>query len=172
MTSETKRALVVGAIIVAVLVAALFVGLTVFNRGEQAPDSDGSPSPAATDARAEVEQAYLQFWDVWADANEKLDPSQLDDVATGEALSALVEAVEAQRANNQPVRIRVEHNYQIAITDETTASVDDRYVNHSQRLDPETMEPIDPDPNAQVRKSHTMKKVEGVWKVAEIIEYR
>lgn len=172
MTTETRRALLVGGVIAALLVAALIVGFVVLRGPDVTPNSSNSPSPQPTEAHAQVEQAYLKFWEVWAEANEKLDASRLDDVATGEALEALTEAVEAQRASNQPVRIRVEHNYQIAITDEATASVDDRYINHSQRLDPTTMEPIEPDPNAQVRKSHTLKKVGGRWKVAEIIEYR
>lgn len=133
-----------------------------------------SPSPTAIGAeaiRAEVEEAYLRYWDVYASALLELDPSGLDQVLTGDALRIVTQQVEEQRAKNQPVRIRVEHHLRITILDATTASVEDRYVNHSVRLDPDTMEPIEPDPNQRVRRSYTLEKVGEVWKVSFIIGY-
>lgn len=156
----------------AMLVVALVVGIVVLKPGKDSPGADGTPTPSPLDPKAQVEQAYLEFWKIWTDANLNLDASNLDRVATGDALDSLKKAIEDQRAKNQPGQIRVEHNYTIAITGESTASVDDTYINHSRRLDPQTKEPIEPDPNNQVHKSHTLKKVGGIWKVAEIIEYK
>jgi hypothetical protein len=168
--AANSRALIVGGVIGVLLIGGLVAAFVFLPNSDDGQATNGTPSPTATDVRLEIEQAYLRFWDVWTQANLELDPSLLDEVATGEALAALMESVEGQRARNQPVRIRVEHNYEIVIVDESTASVDDSYINHSQRLDPETMEPIEDDPNVQVRKTHTLRKVNGQWKVAEIIE--
>lgn len=170
--AANSRALIVGGIIGVLLIGGIVAAFVLLPAANDGPADDGSPSPSPTDVRLETEQAYLRFWEAWAEANLELDPSLLDEVATGEALEALKESVEVQKARNEPVRIRVEHNYEIAIVDENTASVDDRYINHSQRLDPDTMEPIEEDPNVQVRKTHTLRKVNGQWKVAEIIEVR
>lgn len=167
-----SRSLLVGGVMAAVILVGLAVGFVLLRSSDSSPKPSETPTPVATDERVQVEQAYLLFWDRWAQSNLQLNPALLDEVATGEALRGLVEQIEEQRAKNQPVRISVEHNYDILITDENTASVDDRYVNHSQRLDPSTKQPIESDPNAMVRKSHTLKKVDGRWKVAEIIEYR
>jgi hypothetical protein len=68
--------------------------------------------------------------------------------------------------------VRIEHRYRITIIDATTATVEDRYINHTVRLDPETMEPIEDDPNQRVHKSYTLKKVDDVWKVTDIVLYQ
>jgi len=167
-----SRSLLVGGIMAVVILGGLAVGFVLLRGPDRSPAPSETPTPVATDERVQVEQAYLLFWNRWTHANLQLNSSPLAEVATGEALKGLVEQIEEQRAQNQPVRISVEHKYNIVITDENTASVDDRYVNHSQRLDPSTKQPIESDPKAMVRKSHTLKKVDGRWKVAEIIEYR
>ncbi len=171
------RMLTVGGGLLAVLALGLVLGSLILDdspdgRPSPSPTPSASPTPTPSDVRAEVEQAYLKFWEVWASANSELDPKRLEQVAAGEALRVLSEQVEAQRAKNQPVRIRVEHDYEILLPEEGVASVEDRYINHSVRLDPATKQPIETDPNQTVRKSHTLKKAQGRWKVFEIIEYR
>lgn len=174
--SERARVLKVGGSLLGLVVVGLVVGFIAL-RGDGAPppapssESTEDPAPTPTDPRAQVEQAYLHAWDVWADALRELDPAPLSEVLTGEALDVVQGRLEEQRANNQPVRLRAEHNYRIVMIDEATASVDDRYVNHSVRLDPETLEPIEDDPNQRLHTSFTMRLVDGTWKIAEIIEY-
>lgn len=180
--SERTRTLRIGGLILALLVAGLVAGFLVLQGDADTPSSPTeTPATAATptapatetpaDPRAQVEQAYLHAWDLWGEALMTLDPSGLPEALTGKALGLVREQVEAQRDENQPVRVRVEHNYRIVLIDATTASVDDRYVNHNVRLDPKTLEPIEKDPNEPVRRSFTMRLVDGVWKLAEILEY-
>lgn len=173
--SQRSRTLLVGGIIAVAIVGVVAVGLIFINFDTQ-DDSSGSPSPAPSptkgDPAAEVERAYLRFWEVWTEANLKLDPELMKQVATGEALRVLTEQIEEQRAKNQPVRISVEHHYDTLLTGPDTASVEDRYVNHSVRLNPATMQPIEADAGIEIRASHSLRRTDRQWHVAEIIEYR
>lgn len=171
-----KRILMIGAAIAAGILAVVAVGFVLLNHGSQESSVTASvqpsSSPSLEDPAVEVELAYLKFWEVWAQANLELKPALLHQVATGEALEALEDQVVTQKDMDQPVRIEVEHHYEMLLTTPDSASVEDTYINRSVRLSPETMQPIEPVPDARVRKSHTLRKVDGIWKVAEIIEYR
>jgi hypothetical protein len=173
--SERARVLKVGSALLGVLVAALVIGFLVLRGSNDSPppstSTTGTPTPTSTDVRVQVDEAYLHAWDVWAEALLELDPSRLPEVLTGRALRVVEQRLKKQREENQPVRLSAEHNYRIVIVDPTTASVDDRYVNHSVRLDPDTLEPNEEDPNQRLRTSFTMRLVDGTWKIAEIIEY-
>lgn len=168
--AERARVLKVGGVLLGLLVVGLVVGFLLANRGGESPP-DSSPSPT-TDVRAQVEQAYLRQWDVYAEANLKLDTSRLEEVLTGDALRIVRDQIEEQKAKNQPVRIRVEHDYRILLVDEMTATVEDNYVNHSQRLDLKTGQPVEPDPNQRVRRTYTLKKVNGTWKVSFVVGFK
>jgi hypothetical protein len=173
--TERAQVLKVGGAMLALLVVGLVVGfLTLDGKGSPSP-SPSSPtrnSVTPPDVRAQVEQAYLRAWDVWADSLLRLDPSRLHDVLTGKALELVTAQVNAQREKNQPVRVRVEHNYRIALLSTTSASVDDRYINHNVRLDPQTLQPIEKDLSGRVHRSFTLELVDGIWKIADIIEYK
>lgn len=175
MTSR-GRTLAVGGVLLVVVAAGLVAGFLML-RGNgssptPSPPATKSPTPTPTDVQSQVEQAYLEAWEVWADALLRLNPSRLPEAFIGPALDLVTSQVEEQRRKNQPVRIRAEHNYKITILDERTASVDDRYINHNVRLDPETLEPIEPDVQTRVRRSFTFRLVDSTWKIADIIEYR
>lgn len=135
----------------------------------------GTAAKGAESQRGEVEKAYLRFWDAWAEANLKLDPGLLEAVAVNPALRGLRSQIETQRRNNQPVRIEVEHDYRIVFSPDgnrevATAQVEDRYLNHTVRVDPQSGEVIEEDPNELVQAIFVLKRIGGVWKVAEIIE--
>jgi hypothetical protein len=170
------RTLAVGGVLLAVVAGGLLAGFLAFGDDGQSSGATEttpptSPSGTPTDPRAQVEQAYLDAWDVWANALLQLDVSQLPETFTGRALELISSQVEEQSQANEPVRIRAEHNYTITVLDEQTASVDDRYINHNVRLDPDTLEPIEDDPNRREHRSFTLKLVDGTWKIARIIEY-
>ncbi|MGH2703693.1 MAG: hypothetical protein ACRDJ4_00940 [Actinomycetota bacterium] len=172
----SRRALVAGGVL-AVLAAVGVAGLLLASDGPgPSPAKGSSPIPTATDPRAEIERAYLSHWDLWREANLKLQPALLEQVTTGVALDLLTRQVQEQKAINQPVQIRVEHNYRIVYPvpgqGPDVATVEDTYLNHSVRLDPARMQPIEPDPNERVRSGFTLRKVEGTWKVSEVVEYR
>jgi hypothetical protein len=168
----------IGGGLFALVVVGLLVGFLTLRGDDGAPTSSPSatqsprPSPTSTNVQAQVEQAYLDAWDVWEESLLDLDPSGLDSVLTGQALEVITGQVDAQRRKNQPVRISVEHDYRIVVIDPTTASIEDRYINHNVRLDPDTLEPVEDDPNHRERTSFTMRLVDGIWKIAEIIEYK
>jgi hypothetical protein len=175
--STRGRTLAVGGVLLAVLAGGLLVGFLALGDNDASSGSTrttppGSPSATPTDARAQVEQAYLNAWDVWADALVQLDPSRLPDVFTGRALQVVTNQVNEQTRKNEPVQIRAEHNYTITVIDSETASVEDRYINHNVRLDPETLEPVEPDEETRIRRSFTLRLVDSTWKIAEIIEYQ
>lgn len=173
--SPRGRTLTVGGVLLAVLVAGLVVGFLALGNDDQSSGTTTPPvSTSATpaDPRVQVEQAYLHAWEVWADALLHLDAPRLSESFTGRALKVLTEQVMKQKRMDQPVRISAEHNYTITIIDPQTASVEDRYVNHNVRLDPDTLEPIEPDQETHVRTSFTLKLVGSTWKIAEIIEYQ
>lgn len=176
MDNLNKRVLVAGVSIIAVLGALFAAGYILLVDRNGKSSNNSSPSPSPTDVRTEIEHAYLTFWFVYGQAALNLEPEQIDQVATGEALQKLKAQIEEQRSKNQPVRIRVEHNYQIVYpipgSGSDTASVDDRYVNHSVRLDSQTRQPVEPDPAASTHDTYTLKKVNGKWLVTEIIEHR
>jgi hypothetical protein len=174
--STRSRTLAVGGVLLAVLAAGLLMGLLTLGNNDGSSGSTrttppDSPSATPTDARAQVEQAYLDAWDVWAEALLELDASGLPEAFTGRALELVTAQVEQQMRSNEPVQIRAEHNYTIAIIDMETASVDDRYINHNVRLDPDTLEPIEKDPDRREHRSFTLKLVDGTWKIERIIEY-
>ncbi|MGH9201411.1 MAG: nuclear transport factor 2 family protein, partial [Vicinamibacterales bacterium] len=133
---------------------------------------NSSPSPTPTDVRAQVEQAYLHYWDVYAEAMRSLDSSRLGEVVAEDALENHRSQVGEQKQKNQPVRISVEHDYRITIVNDSSASVEDNYVNHSVRLDPQTKEPVEEDPNKRVRRTYTLKKVDGTWRVTLVVGFR
>ena len=171
------RTLAVGGVLLAVVAGGLLVGFLAFGDDGQSSGASEttpptSPSGKPTDPRVQVEQAYLDAWDVWEEALVQLDASRLSEVFTGSALDVVTNQVEEQKRKNEPVRIRAEHNYSITMIDSETASVEDRYINHNVRLDPETLEPIEPDQETRVRRSFTLKLVDSTWKIAEIIEYQ
>lgn len=171
MTTETKRTFVVGGIIAAVLIAALVIGYALIRPGKESPSPNKDSSQTA-EVRAEVERAYLRYWEVLADATESLDDSNLDSAMTGEALQLTRNLIQEQKAKNEPLRTQVEHNYRITIVNDANASVDDTFTDRTVRLDPQTRQPTGPPANQVIRNSYTMKKESGIWKVAAIIQYR
>ena len=167
----SKRVLITGASLAALLAVLLTIGILIVNReDDDGPSPKTSPSAQPTDPKAQVEVAYLRYWEVWKEANLKLDPSILDQVMAGDALEKAQQVIEQAKTNNEPVLIRVQHDYNISIRPEF-ASVDDSVLDKSVRADPETQKPIGPERNEVIRNSYTLKKVGGQWKVTFVTGY-
>ena len=79
--SPRSRTLTVGGVLLAVLVAGLLVGFLALGDDDQSSGTTTTPSVTTSappsDPRAQVEQAYLHAWDVWADALTSLDTVRL-----------------------------------------------------------------------------------------------
>jgi hypothetical protein len=137
--------------------------------GAAAPSTTAAP-PTTLSAKVELLAAYDRSWQVYADALRRLDPSRLASAFAGSALRAAQAEVATQKANNQPVRIEVEHRARVLRITATDGLVEDHYRNHSVVLDPSSGAPAEPDPNEIVYQRQSLKRIDGVWKVVEIIE--
>jgi hypothetical protein len=162
-------------LLVATLAAVLLAGCddgtasTPTTAGSAAPSTIAVP-PTTLSAKAELLAAYDRSWEVYADALGRLDPSRLPSAFAGRALRAAQQEVATQKANNQPVRISVVHRTRILRVTADEGLVEDNYRNHSVVLDPKTGAPTEPDPNEVVHQRQSLKRINGVWKVVEIIE--
>jgi hypothetical protein len=131
-----------------------------------------TPSAVATSREElvkEVEDAYFRFWRTWIEASLTLDTTRLREVAMENALKTLESQIEEAKKKDQPVQVWVEHSQRVTQVTEETASLEDTYINHSVRLDPRTMQPIEPDPRQATRLTYGLTKVRGKWLVREII---
>jgi len=82
------RTLAVGGALLAIVAGGLLAGFLAFGDDGQSSGATETTPPTSpigtpTDPRAQVEQAYLDAWDVWADALLQLDVSQLPETFTG-----------------------------------------------------------------------------------------
>ncbi len=106
------RTLAVGGTLLAFLAGGLLVGFLALGKDGQTSGATEtsppvSPSETRTDVRAQVEQAYLDHWEVYADALLTLDGSRLSDVLAGAALREVEKQVEDLTEANQPARVRM-----------------------------------------------------------------
>lgn len=178
LTANTKRVLLAGLALLALLAAGLWIARAGGgnNEGDSVAIDSPTPSPPATEdspspatPEEAVEEAYLHQWDIYAQAVKTLDSTGLDEVFTDKALEVVQREIERRQRSQTPSRVRVEHDFDIRIIDSSTAVVDDRYINHSVTIDPETGKPTERDPNQIVHELYTMKKVDGAWKVSAIV---
>lgn len=121
--------------------------------------------------REQVRQAFFAYQDAFALAGKTLDPGPLASFSQGQVLDYAQSAIEHARALNQPYLVRVDHNITSIIVlrglggPNLGAQVNDTYVDHTVRLDPKTLQPIEADPNHRGQKSYTFQEVSpGVWK--------
>ncbi len=135
-----------------------------------APDTTTTSTIEAprTGVEGEVEDAYLRSWDVYADAVLRLDASRLDEAYAGPALLTRQEEVAGLARENTPVRVRVDHDYEVVVLNADDAFVLEDYVDHSVLLDGETMQPVEPDPDRVVRREYVLRKGSGGWRVAHV----
>jgi hypothetical protein len=126
------------------------------------------PSTEVPTVEEEVEAAYLRSWDVYAEAMLELDPGGLSDSYATPQLERTRADVLDRKSDGRPVRITVEHDYRIAELRDDSALVVDRYRNHSVLLDPDSKDPVEPDPNELIVEQYTLRKVSGEWKVVDI----
>jgi hypothetical protein len=142
------------------------------------PTASISPRPAAESSTTtttgtptpeqEVEAAYLNSWDVYANAVRALDPAHVSDIYADTALETVTNEVARLKRNNTPVKVHVEHDLHVQIVEPGHAIVADAYLNHSVFVDPVTGEPTEADPNKRLFENYTLREFQGVWKVVGI----
>jgi len=137
-----------------------------------APATATTPAPTETpspdELAAEVADAYLAYWDAYADAVLHLDVTRVEGFAAGAELEGIRDEIETLRADGVAARIRVEHDFAVVSVTETEAVVEDEYVNNSFYVDAETKEPEEADgPGDVFRDTVLMQRVEGRWVVVQ-----
>jgi hypothetical protein len=142
-----------------------------------APTTTGIAAPATTTvvpttagAEAALLAAYNHSWEVYADALRRLDASRLPSAFAGNALRVARQEVAEHIAKRHPSLVRVEHRPRVLHLTSTDGVIQDNYRNHSVLLDPATGQPIEPDPNEVVYQRQSLKRIDGAWKVVEVIE--
>jgi hypothetical protein len=138
-----------------------------------APERPASTTTTAYDPAAvegQVEAAYLRSWDVYADAvyDLELDEAALEEVYAERSLQTRREEIESRISEGRAALVKIDHGYQVVIVDPSTAAVIDEFTNHQVLIDPETKEPIEPDPAEVLLVNFQMKLIDGGWKVTLI----
>jgi hypothetical protein len=124
-------------------------------------------APIPLELRHEIEDAYVHFWRVRADAVLQLDPSRLPEVTAGDALQREQAWIAQLRGEGRTSRIIVDLRFRVVRATETTATVQDDVQDRSYDVDAKTKAPLGPIPQqAEVLKaSFDLEKIDGVWKV-------
>jgi len=173
----------VGLVVTAALIALL---LTVCNGegGEPttpAGEPSHTPSPAVTataeakptptpSVEEEVSEAYLNYWQVYADAVFDLDETRLTEAMSEQQLERTRQEIENLRQRGRAAKIVVEHDFFIVDLDPVagTATVRDQYANRSYEVDAETKEMIgEAAPGTLVTDTYFLVKEGETWKVRD-----
>jgi len=166
------------------VLAALALLLSACNGGDGDQSArDASPTPAATQTAApqaiptatpsveqQVSEAYLHYWDIYADAVFNLDDSRLPEVMTAPDLERARQEVEALRQRGRAAKIVVEHNFVILQLDQVagSATIRDEYTNKSYEVDAQTEEMVGKAPQGNVlTDTYFLVKEGGTWKVRD-----
>jgi hypothetical protein len=131
-----------------------------------AATSSATATPSRDAIVAEVSQAYLAYWDAYADAVLHLDITRMEGFAAGAELEGIREEIEALRAEGLAARIRVEHDFEVISVTESSAVIVDEYVNNSFVVDAKTLAPETADgPGDVFKDTIRLERMEGRWVV-------
>jgi len=128
-------------------------------------------APSATPSvEEEVSEAYLHYWDVYANAVFSLDDSRLPEVMTDPDLERARQEVEALRQRGRAAKIVVEHNFVVLQLDQVagSATIRDEYTNKSYEVDAQTKEMVGNAPQGNtLTDTYFLIKEGGTWKVRD-----
>jgi hypothetical protein len=130
------------------------------------------PTPTS-DQAAEIATAYKKYFDARSEALLNLDPSSLDEVASGQSLAGLHQTIEDDRAHGRALQTNVEHEQVYVVGYQgDRADVADQYRDSSVFVDPATHAPLpgqnaptSPDLAPEVSVVYHLQRIDGVWKV-------
>ena len=143
----------------------------------------GEPSPTASPAvtataevtptptiEEEVSEAYLRYWEVYAEGLFDLDTSRFGEVMTGPRLERALDEVESLQEDGRAVKIVVENRPVVVQVEGDQAVVFDEYENQSYLIDPETKDPVgDPGAGEVIRDTVTLTRSGETWKVLDSV---
>ena len=132
-----------------------------------APPATPTAVPIPLELRHEIEDAYVRYWHVRADAALTLDPSLLPEVAAGDRLEREREEIAQLRAEGRARKVVVDLQFRVVRATETTATVHDDFKNWSYAVDLRTQGASRRtathrrDPRGVVRDAEDRGRVEG-----------
>jgi hypothetical protein len=128
-----------------------------------------APVPAAAASlEAEIEEAYLRYWDVRAEALLNQDPSRLSEVMAGAELTRTRQQIAELKAQGKAAKIIVEHRIAFLEVGETDARLYDEYFNKSYLVDAQSKQPLQaPGPGGVAKVSYQLRKIDGTWRVID-----
>jgi hypothetical protein len=132
----------------------------------QQPTTPTSHAPDTVEGQ--VEAAYLESWEITAEAFAEVDSAPLAEAFADQALQYRTQDVEGLEVDGTAVRVEVEHSYVVGLISDTRAVVNDIYVNHMREYDQETGDFIEPDPNVRRGSSYLLELRDGTWIVIDI----
>lgn len=131
------------------------------------PEVTPTPTPSVEE---EVSEAYLGYWQVYADAVFDLDETRLTEAMSEQQLERTRQEIENLRQRGRAAKIVVEHDFFIVDLDPVagTATVRDQYANRSYEVDAETKEMIgEAAPGTLVTDTYFLVKEGETWKVRD-----
>lgn len=131
--------------------------------------TSSTPTPTATPSiEEEVAEAYLAYWEAYAQAALNLDISLVEASVSDGERTRISEEIESMRANDVALRVHVEHDFQVFPESESLARVIDEIVNDSFFVDAVTKDPPEGTGSGEVlRYTFVLEKVEGRWIVTQ-----
>ena len=131
-----------------------------------------TPTPTVS-VEEEATQAYLGYWDAYAEAVLDLDASLMQGVAGGEELQRIQDEIEELRSQGSAVRIRVEHNYAIVDSSADSVVLFDETTNNSFLVDADSKEPTDAPGSGEIlRDTFYLEKTGDTWLVVRSTRQR
>jgi len=124
------------------------------------------------DLAAAIVQGYSDYWTVRVKALREPDPTNpdLDTVMAGTELSRAEQLLSGYQQQGTAYRSDVKHQIWITQAGPNTATIVDRYVATSIRVDPTSLEPVNPvaEPNVEnLATTFLLQSIGGTWKVID-----
>ena len=136
--------------------------------------TSASPSPATSQLTEtpsvaledEVAEAYLAYWQAYADAVLNLDIAFVHGFAAGEELERIQDQIDELRAGGFAARLVIEHDFAVVSVEGRDAVVIDEFVNNSFLVDAASREPTEGEGSGQVsRDTFYLAQTDGRWVV-------
>lgn len=129
-----------------------------------------SSTVAPNAEKTAVDQAYLRYWDVYTAALYSLDTSHLGEVMAGDELDQARQTIEGLRRDGHAAKIDVEHHFAIIDLTDSTATIQDEYLNTSYLVNAETKQPVGtPTSGEKQTISCQLRLLDGTWKVVKVV---
>lgn len=136
--------------------------------------AEATPVQAAipADLAAAIVQGYSNYWTVRVNALHAPDPSNADlqGVMASTELSRAQQVLGSYQEQGMAYQSNVKHQIWITQASPDAATVVDRYVATSTRVDPSSLEPLDPSvtPNVEnLTTTFSLQNIDGTWKVVD-----